>query len=260
MLIAIDLDGTLLNSSGRVSDANAAALREAVARGHVVAPATARWFQAARRPFETLGLEVPAIAAAGADVRLADSTVVTQQRLAPEFAQEIARICDESGWIATFTTPPRAYRRANELPPWAANAPEWLLPVTHLRDADLSCVLAVLAEVPDHAAALAVLAPWRDQVNVHDAISYTGDSMLTITARGSHKGTGLAALCAALAIAPEQAVAIGDSDVDLPMFEVAATRVAMANATDEVKASATLVTASADDDGVAVALRELGLA
>lgn len=259
MLIAIDLDGTLLNSSGRVSDGNAAALRETVARGHVVAPATARWFQAARRPFEALGLEVPAIAAAGADVRLADCAIVSQQPVTNEFAQEIARICDETGWIATFTTPARAYRRANELPPWAANAPEWLLPVTHLRDADLSCVLAVLAEVPDHAAALALLDPWRSQVNIHDAISYTGDSMLTMTAEGTHKGTGLRALCQALGIGPEQAVAIGDSDVDLPMFEVAHHRVAMANASDEVKAAATLVTASADEDGVALALRELGL-
>lgn len=260
MLIAIDLDGTLLNSSGRVSDGNAAALREAVARGHTVAPATARWFQAARRPFEALGLEVPAIAAAGADIRLADCSVVSQQPLAAEFAEEIARICDDRGWIATFTTPPRAYRRANELPPWAANAPEWLQPVTHLRDADLSCLLAVLAEVPDHAGALAMLAPWRGQVDIHEAISYTGDAMLTMTAAGTHKGTGLRALCAALGIPPDQAVAIGDSDVDLPMFEVAGTRVAMGNATAEVKAAATRVTVSADDDGVAAALRELGLA
>ncbi len=260
MLIAIDLDGTLLNSTGQVSEANAAALREAVARGHVVAPATARWFQAARRPFESLGLAVPAIAAAGADVRLASGSVVLQEPLDPAFASEIARICDDSGWRATFTTPPRAYQRADELPPWAANAPEWIRPVTHLRDADLSCLLAVLAEVPDREAALALLEPWRSRLNLHDAVSYTGHSMITMTARGAHKGAGLRALCTALAIPEDQAVAIADSDVDLPMFEVAATRVAMGNATDEVKAAATLITTTADEDGVAAALRQLGLA
>ena len=55
-LIAIDLDGTLLNSSGRVSAGNAAALTKVVAAGMAVAPATARWYQAAIQPFAPLGI------------------------------------------------------------------------------------------------------------------------------------------------------------------------------------------------------------
>jgi hypothetical protein len=52
-------------------------------------------------------------------------------------------------------------------------------------------------------------------------------------------------------------VAIGDSEVDLPMFAVAGLAVAMGNAGDLVRQHASHVTASADDDGVAVVLESL---
>jgi len=258
-LIAIDLDGTLLDSSGGLSDGNAQALREAVGRGHVVVPATARWYQAACQPFNRIGLTVAAIAAAGADVRLADGSTIVAATLPADFARFIAELCDGPGRVATLTTPGCAYRRADELPPWAANAPEWLRPVTHLRDADLSQLLCVLAEFPPGDTAPRELERWAGQLTRHHAVSFRGDVMLTMTAAGVDKGTGLEALRAALAIDRRDVVAIGDSEVDLPMFPVAGRSVAMANAEPAVKDRATLVTASADDDGVALALQELGL-
>ena len=45
-LVALDIDGTLLDSSNRLSDGNAAAIREALAQGAQVVLATSRW----RRP------------------------------------------------------------------------------------------------------------------------------------------------------------------------------------------------------------------
>lgn len=257
-LVAIDLDGTLLGSAGQVSAGNAAALRKAAANGALAVPATARWYQAAIRPFEPLGVEIAAIAAAGADVRLDGSTIL-ERPLPPEFATFIAELAERGRWAATLSTPPRAYRLASEMPPWAANAPEWLQPVTHLRDADLSCLLSVLAEVEPGDPHLAELEAWRERLTLHEAVSYRGDTMITITAAGVNKGSGLRALCEAAGIRPEDAIAIGDSAVDIPMFEVAGTAVAMANASDEVKARATFVTTSADEDGVAEALRRLGL-
>jgi hypothetical protein len=256
-LVAIDLDGTLLNSQGQISAGNAEALRGAISAGIIVAPATARWYQAAVRPFDQLGLEVAAIAAAGADVRLPGGAIVEQRPLPPAFATFFAALCDRAGWVATLATPKLAYRRADELPAWAANAPEWLRPVTHLRDARLDPLLSVLAELHDGDGRLAELQPWAAQLAMYDALSYTGTSLLTITAAGVDKGTALLALCRATNTNPADAVAIGDSDVDLPMFAVAGRSIAMANATDAVKAAATTVTASADDDGVAQALAAL---
>ena len=256
-LVAIDLDGTLLNSQGHLSDGNARALHRAVAAGLLVVPATARWYHAARRPFERLGLEVAAIASAGADVRLAGGDVAEQRALEPDFVAFVAELCDRAGWVATFATPNLAYRRASELPPWAANAPEWLAPVTHLRDANLGSLLSLIVEVHAGDPSLAELEPWANALTMHRAESFNGDTLLSITAARVDKGSALLALCRATGIDPAETIAIGDSDVDLPLFAAAGHAIAMANANATVKAAAHTITLPADEDGVAHALEAL---
>lgn len=249
-LLAIDLDGTLLNSSGTVGERTIAALRRAAAEGIVIAPATARWYQAAVRPFAAMSIEVAAIASAGADVRGPGGNVVQQDHLPQDFARFVAELCDRAGWPATLAVPGKAYRRANELPPWAANAPEWLQPVTSLGDVDLSELLAVLAEPDEGDPRMHELLAWDDRVSIYNAVSFAGDGMVTVTARGVDKGTGLLALCHALGIPPAEAVAFGDSEVDLPMMRAAGLAIAVANATGEVKAAADIVIPGPDADGV----------
>jgi len=61
-------------------------------------------------------------------------------------------------------------------------------------------------------------------------------------------------LQARFGISPAQTVAISDYDCDLSLFEYAGQRVAMGNAVASVKAAATFVTTSNNDDGVAQAL------
>ncbi|MBA4179464.1 MAG: hypothetical protein C0506_02650 [Anaerolinea sp.] len=256
-LLALDLDGTLLNSQGRVGARDAEALHALAAKGVIIAPATARWYQAARRPFDQLGVNVAAIASAGADVRLADGSVVEQKPLSPAFAAFIAGLCDREGWTATFSVPGRAYTRANDLPPWATNAPEWLQPVTHLRDADLSSLLSVLVETHGSDGGLAEVDGWRDELEQATAVSFAGAVLHTFTAKGVDKGSGLRSLCAAAGIDPSEAVAVGDSEVDLPMFAAAGCAVAMGNSTPPARAAASLVVAGVDEGGVAEAIERL---
>lgn len=54
-------------------------------------------------------------------------------------------------------------------------------------------------------------------------------------------------------------IAFGDATVDIPMFQSCAVGVAMGNASDDLKALATLVTDDVEDNGLATAFRELGL-
>lgn len=250
-LIAIDLDGTLLDSKGQVPAAAAEALQRAQAAGIVVAPATARWYQAAVRPFAAMGIQPAAIASAGADVRLHTGDVVAQHHLPGDFARFVAELCDRAGWPATLAVPGKAYRRANELPAWAANAPEWLQPVTSLADVELADLLAVLAEPDADDPALVELEAWRDRVSLYDAISFSGDGMITATARGVDKGSALLELCAALGIEPAQAVAVGDSEVDIPMLRVAGLAVAVETGTEEARAAAHRQIPGPDASGIA---------
>lgn len=256
-LLALDLDGTLLNSQGKVGARDAEALQALAAKGVMVAPATARWYQAARRPFDQLGIGVAAIASAGADVRLADGSVVEQRTISRDCATFLGELCDREGWTATLSVPGTTYTRANDLPPWAANAPEWLQPVTHLRDADLSALLSVLVETHGSDAGLAELDRWRDKLEMSTAVSFAGGVLHTLTAKGVDKGSGLRSLCAAARIDPSEAVAVGDSAVDLPMFAAAGCAVAMGNSTPDALAAASMVVATADEGGVAEAIERL---
>ena len=73
------------------------------------------------------------------------------------------------------------------------------------------------------------------------------------------KSYGIQAVFERYGIAPEEAVAFGDGENDLSMFEMVGTSVAMGNASDMVKAHATLVTDDVDSDGLYNACKKLGL-
>ena len=73
------------------------------------------------------------------------------------------------------------------------------------------------------------------------------------------KAAGIARYVKGLGIDMSEVVAFGDAENDLPMLRAAGIGVAMGNATPEAKAEADLVTDDIDDDGVAKALRKLGL-
>jgi hydroxymethylpyrimidine pyrophosphatase-like HAD family hydrolase len=74
---------------------------------------------------------------------------------------------------------------------------------------------------------------------------------------GLSKATGLSLAARRLGLRASDTIAFGDMPNDIPMFGWAAHGVAMANAHDELKAVAHEVTASNDDDGIAVVLEHL---
>ncbi len=80
------------------------------------------------------------------------------------------------------------------------------------------------------------------------------DRYVEITAAGASKGAALRALCEHLGIAPEEAMAIGDSDNDLSMLRYAGCPVAMGNAASSIKQAASETTADNAHCGVAWAV------
>ncbi|MET0706385.1 MAG: HAD family hydrolase [Tardiphaga sp.] len=77
---------------------------------------------------------------------------------------------------------------------------------------------------------------------------------LDITPPGQNKGTFVTAMAQRLGISLAAIATIGDMQNDLPMFKVSGMSVAMGNATDDVKAQATDVTTSNEEDGFAGAV------
>ncbi|MBC7930822.1 MAG: HAD family phosphatase [Rubrivivax sp.] len=92
-LIALDLDGTLLNSRGELTERNRVALFQARARGVAVALVTGRRFRDARPLALELGLDVPLIAHNGALTKHARSLETVSAVLMPvEAARAVVRV------------------------------------------------------------------------------------------------------------------------------------------------------------------------
>lgn len=77
-----------------------------------------------------------------------------------------------------------------------------------------------------------------------------------VTLRGTGKGEGLAAVCAAAGVPLSEAVAVGDEANDLSMLRAAGLGVAMANATAEVREAAGARTGDCDHDGAAMVIEK----
>lgn len=90
-----------------------------------------------------------------------------------------------------------------------------------------------------------------------------GDGYHELVMPGVSKGHGARALLAALeartGVPASRVYAFGDSENDVPLFEVADVAVAMGQASERVRAAADYVTDAAANDGVATALEHLGL-
>ncbi|WP_332448331.1 Cof-type HAD-IIB family hydrolase [Sphaerochaeta sp.] len=87
-------------------------------------------------------------------------------------------------------------------------------------------------------------------------LGFSDPFFMEITAKGVQKASSLLVLLALLGRTPSDLMVVGDGLNDVPMFGVASLAVAMANASDEVKAHANALTASNDEDGVALAIEQ----
>lgn len=95
--------------------------------------------------------------------------------------------------------------------------------------------------------------PFGDSLSIYRSAPY----FIEIMAKGIDKAASLDRLAKALGIQQEEVMAFGDGYNDLSMIEYAGLGVAMANAVDEVKQRANVITLSNDEDGIAYMLKKL---
>lgn len=85
-------------------------------------------------------------------------------------------------------------------------------------------------------------------------VARSSEIYLEIFPERANKGEALEAICRSLAISPEETIAFGDQELDIPMLKKAGTAVAMGNAIEELKELADFVTRSNNDGGIAFGL------
>ena len=255
-LIALDLDGTLLNSAMKVSDVNTEALHRARAAGAFVVLATSRWFGLAKRTADRLGLDTPIICSNGAEARYPDGREIFHLALDGAAAREIVTWGDDHGW-EMFTT----VGTATYMNPRPGIIPEKLpggLRVAerqseHLGDADPTCV-----QIWQEASVETVRERFAPKYEARVRFSFNTPvgmpHYVVITHPNAEKAKGLATVCQALGVPAGETIAMGDSESDLAMLRWAGLGIAMRNSPDIVRKEALHIAPSNDEDGVAWAV------
>lgn len=253
--MVVDLDGTLLLPDETVSPRNQAAVRAALAAGWSLVVATARWSQMAEDVAGTFGVDGPVIACSGAQVRRGGEDLF-DVRLPLAFAEALYPLCDAVRCVAWVGMDDEALLKLDGVP---AELPRGMRQVASLSEAGaVAPRIALVQGTQAIADILKELEPeWRSQVRFVTSYSSSGRPNLALTATGADKGAALEVACRSLGLAPAEVVAFGDAPNDIEMFRVAGTSVAMGQASDEVKAAASMVTAPNTEDGVAQAIERL---
>ncbi|WP_436771986.1 HAD family hydrolase [Yinghuangia sp. YIM S09857] len=257
-LVATDLDGTLVRDDHTISDRTRAALGAVRAAGahHVIV--TGRAVSWSRPVFAQLGYQGLAVCSQGAQVYHAGEdrllTSVTLDRAVAQLAVEkmvanlgpVALAVSRAGLDgAVVVEPEYDYRLALPVRTAAERAELWAEPI-------LKAYVQAPGLDDDELAARA-----REICAGLVDITHAGPGIVELLPQGLAKSIGLSLVARRLGVRAVGTIAFGDMPNDLSMLRWAGHGVAMANAHPSLKAVADEVTASNDEDGVAVVLERL---
>lgn len=258
-LVVIDVDHTLIRSDHTLADATVDAVHRIRAADVEVVLASSRPPGSMRQYLEPLGLVEPAlfVGLQGAFVGAFDANGALRTQATFPLDHEIALAAATAGhefglatnwytadgWFVDRVTD--AEVRESQLARMQPRS------VTDMGMLPAPLKLLFIGDHPEQIDLLRPLLPDSVTVEVSKATYFE------VTASGVDKATGVEVVAAKAGIALTDTVAIGDGRNDLGMFRRAAGAIAPANADPAVRAEADYMTASNDDDEVAIALNWL---
>jgi hypothetical protein len=267
-LIAIDIDGTLLDSHGRLPDANRQAIHAAMARGVEVVLATGRTFHHAQPIAATLGGALTLIVSNGALVKTPDGETLSSRLLSRHLAKEviIATRPVRNGAAVIFDRED-AGQYVYERIDWSHPQRRWYYERNQVYMTRTSPLETALVEDPVQVGftggveEMRVLADYVRHLPAARQLTLSlteyadrDFSLLEVTGLGCSKGTTLADWAARRGIRPAEVMAVGDNLNDQDMLEFAGHPVVMGNAVPELKRPGWPLTASHDEHGLAQAI------
>jgi Cof subfamily protein (haloacid dehalogenase superfamily) len=271
-LLAIDLDGTLLDSEHHVPPRNRAALHAAHEAGLKIVVCTGRSYTETRPILNEINLDLDAAVTVGGALltEVATGRTIDSTAIELEIALEAAEWFLERGytvlWLRDATTAGfdgyliEAARRHPVIDRWFGATPCRMHELSGLPtdgQPPLRVTIVDEIEVLDQVSAeFRRVFDGRLTSNVICVPAY-GFTVLEAFDAAVDKWYGIQKLCGRWAIDPARTVAVGDDVNDLPMIEHAGLGVAVANAKPAVKRVAGRVVAANDECGIADFIEEL---
>jgi Cof subfamily protein (haloacid dehalogenase superfamily) len=264
-LVALDLDGTLLNSNHQIPSANVQAIQQLSGQGVDFVLVTGRPDAMAKTYAEQLGIPTTILGNNGATIRnVATKELYFSQFIDDASVQQVLVILMESGIyfriygldsIATFNQD-EFDESKNEFAQFSKNLAA-VMDFT-LLDKPSALHFAVIKLV-GFSNDTSVLDTLRSKLETLSTIEVVRGSKngIDVMARGINKGATLLAYAQQKGIGAGEIVAMGDSENDLGMLQLVGMPIAMGNAEVCVKEAAKFVSISNDEAGVAYALQQI---
>jgi Cof subfamily protein (haloacid dehalogenase superfamily) len=269
-VLAIDIDGTLLDSRARLPDAHRDALVDAVDRGVEVALVTGRSFHFTRPIADLLPIPLTLIVNNGALVKAKDGTTLVRRTLARDVARRVleATRADEDSVAIVFDRPDerqivfermdwthpnrRGYYEKNK-----AFIAQSLAPLADVLTEDPVQVMFNGGVGPMRSLATALRAlPIADRLSVAVTEYEPRDfALIDVNGPSCSKGTTLARWVQARGWTRHEVAAFGDNLNDVVLLDFAGTAFVMGNASEAVKSRGYRLTGTHDEGGLAAAVR-----
>jgi hypothetical protein len=272
-LIALDIDGTLLDSRWQVSDANRAAIAEAARRGIEVALVTGRRYDFAIPVARLVNAPLTMIVNNGALIRSNDGRTHLRHLLPQSVAKQVLQLTKpwREGTAVVFDRP-----MANQVMLETLDPDDSLRYAYYSRNKEFiglaNPLETCLTEDPIQVMLSGRVAPMREAEKALRGAPFVEQFALAVTCYESKdfamidvinpicsKGSSLAEWATLRGVAREEIMAIGDNHNDLEMLTYAGIPVVMGNSVPELKAFGWYETRSNDENGVAHAIEQFAL-
>lgn len=235
-LIALDMDGTLLNDEWDVTPFTKEMIAKAKAQGIKVILSTGRPFSRCTSYMDDLNLDSYTITANGAQIYNPDRQIKIERTMDSNKIEKLADIAEEVGVDAWFITTEKVFHHEKDID---FNAHKFLkMGFANLSEADKETVMGKLEKLTD----IEITNSLPDNIEVNEA--------------GINKANALKTVADALNIKMAEVFAIGDSMNDFAMIKAVGKGIAMGNAQDVIKLIALDIVDDNNHDGVGKAIEK----
>ena len=260
-LIALDMDGTMLDGEGRLTPRLKAAFAAAQSMGVRIVAATGRMYPSAMTHLSEAGIKSASIFYNGALIRdTEDGRTIYERRVGKELTAEILNFFRERGWYIQAYSDDRLivvddrdercryYEKLSEQKAVAYGEKFWECGL------DSSKLLGISFDGEEFT---------RMGREVREAFgeriyqATTWGTFLEIAHPSVNKASALARVCGYYGVPREEAAAIGDGVNDIEMIKWAGTGIAMENSKEIVKAAADIIAPPNTEDGAARIIERL---
>jgi hypothetical protein len=261
-MIVLDLDGTLLTSQNTLTERTVRAVTACIGRGITVTIATGRVFYSVLPFARKLGITDALITANGAEIRSpGDKDPLYYRPIERNLAREVLAFFREKGWYIQAYLGDRLFvdkvdERAKSYGRLTFLDPEPLGEELYMMDVEPVKLLSI-ASSPEEAVSVRKAVQKRFGDALYAAVS--NRLFVDMAHPEVSKARGLEFLMKKQGVTPLQTMVVGDSENDLPLFELAGFSVAMENSRRDIREKADAVTLSNDENGVALALERFAL-